>query len=71
MAEIVKKVPKKLRDGEEIMVDVQILRWRRMLARRNQTIGTQTARAKKRAERRREARKVDTVEKLTAKKFFD
>lgn len=71
MSEAVKKVPKKLRGKDEIMVDTQILRWRRRMERNGQTIGSHTAKAKERREYYKQYRETATESKLRAKKFFE
>ncbi len=46
---------KKLRGGEYIEVDMAIVRWRKRLKASNKTIGDSTSKARKQAEKAREA----------------
>lgn len=64
-----KKVPRKLRGKDVIMVDEQILRWREKLRKQNISIGKQTAGKEERARKYKKwkAAKNDP----TKIKFFD
>lgn len=67
----IKKVPKKLRGKDELlMVDQQVLRWRKRMKRRGIKLGKGMEYAEKHAEQEREARSVNTEEKLLKKRFF-
>lgn len=70
MSEKIKTRPKKLRGKGTISVDTQIDRWRKSLKKKGVVLGKNAKLAKKQAEYAREARKVDTEEKLTKKKWF-
>jgi hypothetical protein len=65
-----KTSPKKLRNGPVIAVDNQIVRWRKSLKKRGILLGRGMEGDKKRAEEAREARTVDTNDKLLKKRFF-
>lgn len=73
----VKRVPKKKKLGDVILVDEQILRWRRAMAKKDAVLGRQSERARRnnararavRAEKRDLERAVST-ETVTKKKWF-
>ena len=64
----VKKVPKKLRGRDELlMVDPQIARWRQKLRKEGIVLGRNSAKAEKLNERQREER---ALPEPTKRKFF-
>lgn len=68
MADEIKKIPRKLRGRETIMVDEQILRWRERMRKENRVLGRHSKKQLKKNAYDREYKQTSSDEKLLKKK---